>query len=391
MSGLKLLQQLLLPGVRRAKGAQRIAGKPGYYVVEPSEAGSDVKNAIRRAEKQVHEEAEMARRPGGVPSVTGQQRARHADMLEGALNELRYASEAGGSIGRPVKGLLYVDKGGNVRGGAALNTEKMEEHLLDAYDLDFTKIPDKLPNYLEYVSTTTPDVRGSELLRTLQDLYGPEMVFQVANPKKNVKIYEAMGAERMPLSKYGYDALGGHEGIPAFQLKKRIPERGSKPVDLEAAGQQRLPGFAEGGLVRLREMLSDPSTYTDAVKHAYQRNPFSDTEREHSRLYNRLGDELRREYGGKSGSITDRAKNYAGGWDYATRDPENAARRAELWQFKDYIMNPLSALSREDAGHDLDENLSGVRDALRFVGPPEPYKELKSRALRWAEQNPRGR
>ena len=36
MSGLKLLQQLLLPGVRSAKGAQRIAGKPGYYVVEPS-------------------------------------------------------------------------------------------------------------------------------------------------------------------------------------------------------------------------------------------------------------------------------------------------------------------------------------------------------------------
>lgn len=143
------------------------------------------------------------------------------------------------------------------------------------------------------------------------------------------------------------------------------------------------------GLNRLREMLIDPSTYGDAIRYAYSRDPFSQSEQNHAALYNRLGDELRQQYGGKSGSLTDRAKNYGGGWDYASRNPTDAARMAELWQFKDYFFNPFSEIARTDAGGDLEENLAGIRDVLRFVGPPEPYDQLKKRAVDWAERNPR--
>ena len=121
----------------------------------------------------------------------------------------------------------------------------------------------------------------------------------------------------------------------------------------------------------------------------FKRDLPGDSLGEHARIYNRMGDELRRQYGGQSGSITDRAKNYAGGWDYALRDPEDAARRAELWQLADYLKNPLSETGRLDAAGDLEENLAGIRDALQFVGPPDPYNQLKARAVDWAKRNPR--
>ena len=147
------------------------------------------------------------------------------------------------------------------------------------------------------------------------------------------------------------------------------------------------------GLSRLQEMVAQPETYIDGLRYVgKQLAPMSQTESEHAQLYNRLSDELKKTHGGASGSITDRAKNYGGAWDYATRNPDEAKRKAELWQFADYLRSILpfqSTAGIRDAGSDLDENLAGIQDAVKFVGPPEPYKELKQRSIDWAEHHPR--
>jgi len=255
MPGLSALKQLLLPGVKSAKGVAPIPKKPGLYHVDPSAANVETREILKRAERRAMDEGDLAERPDGGPiRMSGKQNAHGAHMLSGALNELRYAAEAG-AVGKPVRGIVAVDKNGNIRAGAALNREKAGEYLSDDFDLDFTKVH---PNYLEYVSTTTPDVRGSELLRLLQDEYGPDMVFQVANPKKNIPIYEAMGARRMPPRIDGGDVLGGRESLPAFRIENRIPEKTEADKyqemikALEAAGQERLPGFKKGGVAKYR-------------------------------------------------------------------------------------------------------------------------------------------
>lgn len=148
-------------------------------------------------------------------------------------------------------------------------------------------------------------------------------------------------------------------------------------------------GRVTGGLQQLRDMRLDPDTYADYWKYLTSKNLMSPASMAHADVYNRLGDDLRRQYGGKSGSITDMAKNYGGAWDYAMRDPEDAARLAQLYQFLDYVRGSLDSESQRDAGYDLEENLSGVRDALRFVGPPDPYDQLKARSVQWAKGNPR--
>lgn len=235
MSGLNFLKQLLLPGVKTAKGTAPIPGKPGYYTVDPSTANVETRDILKRASRRAIDEGDLAE----ALSKRGRQDARGAYMLGGALNELRYASEVGGGLGRPVKGVVYVDKAGNPRAGAAINKEKGGEYL------EAELLP---PNYLEYIATTIPDVRGSDLMRQVQDLYGPDMVFQVANPKKNVPIYESWGARRMAPRIDGGDVLGGDDGLPAFRIEKYVEPRAKGDG---VSTQLRLPGFKGGGLAAL--------------------------------------------------------------------------------------------------------------------------------------------
>lgn len=240
MGALDVLGQLLLPGIRRLTGAERIAGKPGWWAVEPTKL-SDA-SFLQRGIEQLGHEAELARAPGGMPSISGAQAARHADMTQGALETLRDAHNK--YLRNPnARGVVVVSPGGNIQAASAIDTAKAADYLGKLGDLDFTK---RTPNYLDFVGTVSPQVRGRDLLHTTQELYGDPLVFQVFNPRKNVGVYESMGAKRMPLLPNGEDALEGHAGLPAFQIEQRIPRTAAT---VENADQLRLPGFAGGGSV----------------------------------------------------------------------------------------------------------------------------------------------
>ena len=266
---LEIIKQLMIPGMRKLTGAERIPGKPGMWAVDPSKLSET--QWLKRAEKTTQKEMDLAERgPSGVPRVSGVDNARSAGMLLGALNELRYANEMAKMAGKDpgVRGIVHVNPSGKVTAGAAINKKKSAEYLADPDNLDFTA---SYPNYLEYVSTMTPEARGSDIQRELQKLHGNEMVFQVANPKKNAPIYEAMGAQRMPLLPSGDDILDGGPGLPAFQFFRRIPERGPRGTtvgDLEKAGQMRLEGFRKGGLARYQQggPVEQDARYTQLVE-----------------------------------------------------------------------------------------------------------------------------
>lgn len=247
------LEQLPLSVIRALKGASRIEGRPGMWWVNPAELSES--KLFDPAIKELSAEGNLARAPGGVPSVKGKSRARAADMTQGALETLRLAGNKL-APNPSARGVVYVAPSGHVRGAAAFDIDKAAEYLTDPMDLDFAK---KFPTYLDYVGRTSPETSGRALLSAGQVKLGPEMVFQVAAPKENAAIYEAMGARRMAPLMDGTDPLGGGASLPAFELRKPVKqltpeERRQLQMRLleTKGGQQRFEGFRRGGLAQLR-------------------------------------------------------------------------------------------------------------------------------------------
>lgn len=237
--------QLMIPGMRPLKGAERVSS--GLWKVNPSELSES--KWLRRAMDEAGVEGELAEAPGGVTrSLRGIENARAAHMLMGALGEMSAAASRGVK-NRNARGLVNVDKHGRINAAVALDTKKAKSYMDKSDDLDFTR---GTPNYLDYIATTSPDVKGSELMRKAQELYGDDMVFQVYNPKRNAPIYESWGARRMPPNIEGFDMLEGGYNLPAYEITTPAKVKTQPNIYdlLEAAGQQRLEGFCGGGVIQ---------------------------------------------------------------------------------------------------------------------------------------------
>lgn len=231
--------QQTIPGMRPLKGAVQIPGKPGLWYVDPARLSE--RGFLGDAAKEVQREGALAETyPGNDLG------AKHAGMTLGALESLAYAANPM-TKNSEVKGLMQIGKSGKLRGAAAMDTGKARE-LLDPDGLDFTT---DFPNYLDYVGTLSPEVRGRDLMRQLQDILGNKMVFQVYNPKKNRAIYEKMGAKPLPPNDQGLDALEGSVNLPAYGIDRPIPA----PLPYRDLRQLDLPDMASGGLLRGKGVL----------------------------------------------------------------------------------------------------------------------------------------
>lgn len=231
--------QQSLPGVKQLSGVTPVPGKPGMYMVEPAKVGRGDRGWINRTLKELEDESTLA----GKNSMP-------ADMLMRVIETIKGGTLLPG-LGKSVRGVVQVAPSGKVVGGAAVDLEKAAGKL---NELDFTKPP---AQYLEYVSAVSPEAKGSDMVRILQDKFGDDLVFQVANPKQNVPIYERWGAQRMPLTSTGEDVLGGRDMLPAYRITDRIPEEFPIPQDPR---QMRLEGFANGGSV-----LDQQPSWGDAI------------------------------------------------------------------------------------------------------------------------------
>lgn len=228
-------KQLMLKGMRALKGAERVEGQPGLWRIEPENLSEN--KWLTRANKRMLDEGDLAElngNPNGLRSISGKDRARHAYMTSGALHTLRSNSE-GWSFDPSIRGLVQVDKNGNVIGATAVDTRKGAALL---GDLDMTREP---PGYLEYIGTVSPEARGINLMQQTQDWLGNDLLFQAANPKKNVQLYERWGAHLAP------EAEGGVPELPYMLLERR-----AERAPLENLKQLRLEGFRRGGLACLR-------------------------------------------------------------------------------------------------------------------------------------------
>lgn len=105
-----------------------------------------------------------------------------------------------------------------------------------------------------------------------------------------------------------------------------------------------------------------------------------------------------------SGSLYDRAKNFAGGFDWGHRmgqeGSDDAERMARAYQGKQFLQAKLSNTTPEpersalmqDAIGDYNENMAGVRAGIasRMADEDMPtIEDLSERAIRWAKNNKR--
>lgn len=225
---LKTPIQLTLDGIRKLTGVTPIEGNPGMYSVAADKIGRTDRGWINRAIEQLEGKLNP-----DITSPTAE------SMLLGVLDTIKKGTLLPG-IGKDVKGVVQVSPGGDVVGGAAVDLRKALDELKG---IDKTKIP---PSLLEYISTTSPEAKGRSIAQQIQELYGDDLVFQVANPKTNVPIYESWGAKPIPRTAGGKDALGGSEFLPAYRIENRV---GPRPAEekLVDPNQLNLPGFCAGG------------------------------------------------------------------------------------------------------------------------------------------------
>lgn len=117
-----------------------------------------------------------------------------------------------------------------------------------------------------------------------------------------------------------------------------------------------------GALLRFNTWKNLPS---------FLREQFSDKATAHTRAHNKMSDELMAKYPTtQAGTPFDIAKNYAGGYDYGYRSPEDIQRAvdmARLYQIGDVLSMPIRkwpweyAKEYHDAKNDFYENAAGVR------------------------------
>ena len=118
------------------------------------------------------------------------------------------------------------------------------------------------------------------------------------------------------------------------------------------------------------------------------------------------------------GSLYDRSKNYAGGYDWGYRmarneTPEDAYEMARIYQGADYLAGsgllegksfvpkgysgPRNEDNMADAVGDYFENIAGVEQGVADFNAGRPYggsddvNSLVDRAMEWAKQNRRKR
>lgn len=276
----KIGKQLMLKGMRALRGAERVEGKPGLWRIEPEKLSEN--KWLTRANKRMLDEGDLAEFNGnlnGLRSISGKERAKHAYMTSGALNTLRTNSEPW-SRDDAVRGLVHVDKNGNVIGATAVDQRKGAELL---GDLDMTRRP---PGYLEYIGTVAPEARGLDLMQQTQDWLGNDLLFQAASPKKNVPLYQSWGARLAP------EIEGGVPELPYMRLLQRAERQAE-----ENPKQLRLEGFAGGGsALKALKKLFHGGTYTpgDAIRRVLYAAPDKNMAKTYVDMYNdRYGDGAR--------------------------------------------------------------------------------------------------
>lgn len=145
-------------------------------------------------------------------------------------------------------------------------------------------------------------------------------------------------------------------------------------------------GFAEGGPVR------DESSWMTALGLATSSGLSGESDR-HADTYLRQAHELADRLGDTTdGSVYDTAKNYMGGYDFASRFPDrldDAERLARYYQFVDYMRARLlgDEGGMDDAVADYLENVQGVRAV--GAAPGLAGDDLNNAAVKWAETHRR--
>jgi len=139
---------------------------------------------------------------------------------------------------------------------------------------------------------------------------------------------------------------------------------------------------------------------------------------EHARLYKEMyetiGQRIPDNDPNMQGSLYDRSKNYAGGYDWGYRmarneTPEDAYEMARIYQGADYLAGsgmlegkrfvpkgyrgPRNEDNMADAVGDYFENIAGVEQGIADFDAGRPYdvNSLVDRAMEWARQNRRKR
>lgn len=122
-----------------------------------------------------------------------------------------------------------------------------------------------------------------------------------------------------------------------------------------------------GALLRLNTWKNLPS---------YIGEGFSDKFNQHRTAHKAMSDDLLKRYtSSQAGTPFDVAKNYAGGYDYGYRSPEDVQRAvdmARLYQMKDLVTSPLMGI-----GELLGPNTNYKR-ALDYFNLPKQYVDAKN-------------
>jgi hypothetical protein len=112
----------------------------------------------------------------------------------------------------------------------------------------------------------------------------------------------------------------------------------------------------------------------------------------HMDYYERLGEDMRARYGGKSGSVTDMAKNFGGAYDWVQRGiaPDDARTMAELYQWQQLQGKKDRPMTVWDTYNDYMENLAGIDAAAKAgFGVPRSYDDEREMAIGFANKNKR--
>jgi hypothetical protein len=213
---------------------------------------------------------------------------------------------------------------------------------------------------------------------------------------------------------------------------------------LAMAAQQRQPQrFAEGGPVTVHDyMANDPYKdrglsdyaldamkglwYRSSAKHNVQspggygfgagkQNDASEHARRYKEMYEMIGQRIPNNNPEMQGSLYDRSKNYAGGYDWGYRmarneTPDDAYEMAKIYQGADYLAGsgllegksfvpkgysgPRNEDNMADAVGDYYENIAGVKQGIADFNAGIPFPEtaeLVDRSMKWGEKNKRKR
>lgn len=244
-------QQQVIPGLRALQGMEKIG--PNMWAFDSSTMNDT--NLLDQLTSNLRRRAAVE-----GTSVDTHPNYEAFSMLDGVLADMRVAQDRSALYHNPnIRAILNIDAAGNPTAGASIDLARAKEAMAKAGSMDFTKEPifmphlSRMPNSVEASMAGFPETSasGRDIVRAVQDRYGPNVHFEVLDPEINEAVYRRMGATALPEADPATGmSLYGRKDLPAYEFTRPVDR---KAVDLspqdwaELAGQQRLPGFRYGG------------------------------------------------------------------------------------------------------------------------------------------------